>query len=70
MRYTFLELLFSNRWQWVRKRSRCFWCKDMTPGMHWVKFTEEELRRIGDRLGDNNWEPDFDGAIQEDWRVK
>jgi hypothetical protein len=27
LKYTLLELLFSNRWQWVRRRSKALWVK-------------------------------------------
>lgn len=69
-KYSFLESLFSDRWQWVRKRSRCLWVKDGRQGYMWVKFTDEELQNIGEKIGITDWKPTFEGAIYEDWRIK
>jgi len=69
MKYSLLEELFSDRWQWVRKRSKCLWVRDAScDWCLWVKFTNEELEDIGSRLGTSDWKPFFEGIQYEDWR--
>ncbi len=64
-KYTWLELLFCDRWQWVRKKSKQFWVKDKKEaGALWVKFTNKELDWYKEHGVDFN-HPD---CIIEDWR--
>jgi hypothetical protein len=41
-KYSYLELLFSNRWRWVRRRSKALWVKNKREGFVWVKFSKAE----------------------------
>jgi transposase len=59
-KYTFLEMFFA-RWQWVRRRSKQFWCRHKDNGM-WVKFTDKEMK-LYEKLGIT-----FKFADVEDWR--
>lgn len=66
-KYSLFEILFSDKWQWVRKRSKMVWVKDtITPGMLWVKFTSYELEWFGVSLDIYRR---TEGFVVEDWRV-
>lgn len=60
-KYTFLELMFSDKWQWVRKLSKCLWVKEDGP---WIKFEQDELDRYGHFLDLR----DMPDRRVEDWR--
>ncbi len=69
--YSLFEMIFSNHWQWVRQRSKCFWVRDSrVAGGSWVKFDDEQIKHHGELLGVRDWKPTFEGAEYEDWRVK
>lgn len=67
LKYSWLELMFCDRWQWVRKKAKVLWVKDKRPGYMWVKFSNNEIDYF------------FDGKIDqfynekeyfiEDWRA-
>lgn len=65
-KYSILELMFCNKWQWVRKRTKMFWVKDLRDGYSWVKFNQEEI----DCIFKGNVQP-FLNLLEfdvEDWR--
>lgn len=64
VKYTVLELLFANRWQWVRKRAKAFWVKDIRPDWHWIRFNSDEMELIESIHA--TFPPDK--FLVEDWR--
>jgi hypothetical protein len=66
LKYTLLELLFSNHWQWVRRMSGQVWCYDSLEVRQWVKFSDEEIERMK-RIGVDVLSL---GTNSEDWRRK
>lgn len=65
-KYSTLELMFSNRWQWVRKLSRHLWVKGNHKDDIWVKYTEADIEIISRLYSNSN--NMFKNYITEDWR--
>lgn len=66
MKYSWLELNFADKWQWVRKRSKHFWVKDIGNSYRWVKFTNWEIENyFGGRVEQFYKKKEY---LVEDWR--
>lgn len=67
-KYSLLELLFANRFQWVRKRAKAVWIKD-PQNPDWVKFTKKEIEELKNEIGLDLTDPKGprEGTKMEDW---
>lgn len=67
-RYTLLEILFANRWQWVRKLSKERWMRPKQSEYTWIKMDahfEHFSKVLNVDTQKYQTHPDF---IFEDWR--
>ena len=70
MKYSWIELMFADRWQWVRRRAAAFWVRELrSDGMGlWVKFSTSEMAFISKYGVDFTKFKDKPEMQVEDWR--